>query len=105
MFFVALLLYSFYYSNTPTRIFIAAASTMLTALTGWCIGRAWESSDGREVWFNSLRPSFARAFSHGRVKCHNLFVVISRRGYFSSHAPDHAESVHSMPDRDEGGVV
>jgi hypothetical protein len=105
MFFIALLLYSFYYSNTSTRIFVAVASAMLAALTGWCIGRAWESSDGREVWFSSLLPSIARALSHACVKCHNLFVVISRRGHPSSHAPDHAESVHSMPDRDEGGVV
>lgn len=105
MFFIALLLFSFYHSNTSARIFVAIASAMLVALTLWCIGRAWESSDGREVWTSSLLPSISRAFSHCRVKYHNLFAVISRRGRPSSHAPDGAESVHSMPVRDERGVV
>ena len=105
MFFIALLLFSFYYSNTPTRIFVAVASAMLAALTVWCIGRAWESSDGREVWTSSLLPSISRAFSHGRVKCHDLFAVISRRGHPSSQAPDGAESVLPMSVREEGGAV
>ncbi|KAI9438578.1 hypothetical protein H4582DRAFT_2098566, partial [Lactarius indigo] len=37
MFFVALLLFSFYQSNTPTRIFVAVASVTLAALVGSCI--------------------------------------------------------------------
>lgn len=101
MFFIALLLFSFYYSNTPTRIFVAVASAMLAALTVWCVGRAWESSDGREVWTSSLLPSISRAFSHCREKCHNILL---RRGH-PSHAPDGAESVLSMSVREEGGAV
>jgi len=103
MFFIALLLFSFYYSNTSTRIFVSVASAMLSVLTLWVIRRAWESSEGREVWFNSLPPSITRAFRNARVRCHNLFVI-SRREHSSSPSPDHANSVHSTSDREEGIV-
>ena len=104
MFFIALLLFSFHHSNTPTRIFVAVASAVLAALVGSCIRKAWESSDGREEWSSSL-PSITRTFSYARVKCYNLFVFISRREHPSPHAADHADSIHSMSNREEGGVV
>ena len=107
MFFIALLLFSFYYSNTLTRIFVAVASAMLCILTVWCIRRAWESSDGREEWSSSLLPSILRAFGHARVRCHNLFVVISRRGreHPSSHAPEHDNGANSTSGHEEEEVV
>ena len=105
MFFIALLLFSFVFSNTLTRIFVTVASAMLAVLTVWCIRRAWESSDGSEVWSSSLVPSIGRAFSHVRVKCHKLIVLMLRWEHPSLRAPEHAQSVHSMRDRGEGGVV
>jgi len=105
MFFIALLFFSFHHSNSSTRIFVAVASAMLAALIGWCIRWAWESSDGREAWFSNLLPSLTRAFNHARVRCYNLFAVISRREHSFSHAPNHANIVHSTPDREEGRVV
>jgi hypothetical protein len=105
MFFIALLLFSFYYSNTSTRAFVALASALLSILTLWCIGRAWESSDGVEVWFSNLLPSITRAFSHARDKCHNLFVVVPRREDPSSHVPKHVSNAHSTPGHERGGVV
>ncbi|KAF8256627.1 hypothetical protein EI94DRAFT_277482 [Lactarius quietus] len=106
LFFIALQLFSFYYSNTLTRIVVTAASVPLFVLTVWCIGMAWEESDGREERFNNLLPSIRRAFRNARVRCQNLFVVISRRErpHPSSHSLGHANSVHSMSGR-EAGVV
>ncbi|KAH9038541.1 hypothetical protein EDB85DRAFT_1932858 [Lactarius pseudohatsudake] len=40
MFFIALF-FSFHHSNSSTRIFVAVALTMLTALIGWCV--QWSS--------------------------------------------------------------
>jgi hypothetical protein len=105
MFFIALLLFSFYYSNTLTRVFVAMASALLSVLTLWYIGMAWESSDGVEMWFSGLLPSIARAFNHACVKCHNLFVVVPSREAPSSHAPKHDSNAHSTPDHERGGVV
>jgi hypothetical protein len=104
MFFIALLLFSFYYSNTPTRIFVTVASAMVTVLTSWCVGRAWESSDS-VVWSSSLLPSITHAFSKACGKCHNLFVVASRREDPSPHASKHDNNAHSPPEHEEGGVV
>ncbi|KAH9031675.1 hypothetical protein EDB85DRAFT_1328466 [Lactarius pseudohatsudake] len=103
-FFIALLLFSFYQSNTPTRVVVAVASTMLAALVVSCIGWAWESSDGREEWTSSLPPSITHAFSHCRARCHNLFVSLSRRERPSPSAPD-ADTAYPMSNREEGGVV
>ncbi|KAI9458695.1 hypothetical protein BJY52DRAFT_1223443 [Lactarius psammicola] len=89
MFFIALLLFSFYHSNTPTRIFVAVASAMLATLVGSSIRKAWESSDRREEWSGSL-PSIARTFGHVRVKFYKVFVFISRRERPSLRAQDHA---------------
>ena len=102
MFFIALLLFSFYYSNTSTRIFVTVASALLAILTLWCIGRAWESSDGREEWSSNLVPTIKRALSHVRDKCHNL---LPRWGRFSSHTQGHGNGAHSSPNYEEGGVV
>jgi len=106
MFFIALLLFSFYYSNTLTRIFVAVASALLSVLTLWCIGRAWESSDGREVWLSNLLPSITRA-SHTRDICHKLsLAVMSLRGHLSLDAQEHGNtSAHSTTNHEEGGVV
>ena len=104
MFFIALLLFSFYHSNTSTRIFVAVASALLVIITLWCIGRAWEASVGGEVWFSGLLPSITRAFNHARVKCHDLFVVRSFQEDPSPRASRHDNSAHSTLDH-EGGVV
>ena len=101
-FFIALLLFSFYYSNISTRVFVAVASALLAILTLWCIGRAWESSDGREAWSSNLVPTIKRALSHARGKCHNL---LPRWGRFSSHTQGHDNGAHSSPNHEEGGVV
>ena len=103
-FFIALLLFSFCYSNILTRIIVAVASVMFSVLIAWCIQRAWESSDGREEWFHNLVPSIRRAFSHAYDKCHVLFVV-TRREDPSPHAPGDDNSVHWTPGHEEGGVV
>ncbi|KAI9438581.1 hypothetical protein H4582DRAFT_182781 [Lactarius indigo] len=84
MFFIALLLFSFYQSNTPTRVIVAVASAMLAALVVSCIRWAWESSDGREA-------------------CYNLFVFLSRRERPSPRAPD-ADDVYPMSNHEGGGV-
>jgi ABC-type nickel/cobalt efflux system permease component RcnA len=105
MFFIALLLFSFYYSNTSTRVFVVVASALLSVLTVWCIRRAWESSDGVEAWFGSLMPSITRAFSHARDRCHNLLAVMSPRGHLASHTQEHGNSAHTTPNHEEGEVV
>ncbi|KAH9003374.1 hypothetical protein EDB86DRAFT_2891767 [Lactarius hatsudake] len=108
MFFVALLLFSLYRSNTPTRVIVAVASAMLAALVVSCIRWAWESSDGRVEWSGNLLPSFAHAFSHCRATCYNLFVFLSRRERpsprTSPRAPD-ADIVYPVFNREGGGVV
>jgi hypothetical protein len=105
MFFIALLLFSFCYSNTSTRVFVTVASALLSVLTLWCIGRAWESSDGAEVWFSSLRPSITNAFSHARNKCPNLLAVMSRWGHLAAHTQEHGNSAQTTPNHEEGEVV
>ncbi|KAH8987810.1 hypothetical protein EDB92DRAFT_2014060 [Lactarius akahatsu] len=104
MFFIALLLFSFYQSNTPTRVIVAVASAMLAALVVSCIRWAWESSDGRAEWSSSLLPSITHAFSHCRARCYNLFVTLSRRERPSPSAPD-ADTAYPMSNREEGGFV
>lgn len=70
MFSIALLLFCFRISNLPTRIFVAVASMMVAVLIGWCIRSAWESSDERGAWLDSLLPSVTRALGHVRAACH-----------------------------------
>jgi len=103
-FFIAVLLFSFCYSNTSTRISVAVASVMFSVLTAWCVRRAWESSDGREVWSHNLIPSITRAFSHAYDICYDLFVVI-RPEDPSPHVPGHDNTAHRTPGHEEREVV
>ena len=50
IFFVALLLFCFSISNSPTRIFVAISSVDLVTLVGWCIWLAWETTENDEIW-------------------------------------------------------
>ena len=50
IFFVALLLFCFSISNSPTRIFLAISSVLLITLVGWSIWLAWETTENDELW-------------------------------------------------------
>ncbi|KAF8257609.1 hypothetical protein EI94DRAFT_1757514 [Lactarius quietus] len=80
MFSIALLLFCFSISNPLTRIFAAVTSVMVTALIGWCIRTAWESSEERGQWISSLLPSIKRALSHVDSARNNPIALILRRG-------------------------
>jgi len=54
IFFVALLLFCFRISNLSTRIFVAIMSFLVVTLVMWCIRTAWESTEGEDVWQESL---------------------------------------------------
>ena len=54
IFFIALLLFCFSISNVSTRIFVAISSVILATLIGWCIRTAWKTTEGEDVWPNSL---------------------------------------------------
>ncbi|KAI9458587.1 hypothetical protein BJY52DRAFT_412734 [Lactarius psammicola] len=79
MFSIALLLLCFSISNLSTRIFVSVTSVMVAALIGWCIRSAWESSDERGAWLNSLPPSVTRALGHVRTTYHRVFTSINTR--------------------------
>jgi len=73
---------------------------MVAALIGWCIRTAWESSDERGAWLNSLPPSVTRTLGHVRATCHRVFASIDfRLRRESSLALAHAGSVGPMPDQ------
>ena len=58
MFLIALLLFCFSISNSPSRIFVAIMLALVATLIGWCIRTAWkdddDDDDDDDVWQNSL---------------------------------------------------
>ena len=53
-FFIALLLFCFSISNPATRICVSIMSVLVAILIIWCIRTAWESTEGKDVWRDSL---------------------------------------------------
>ena len=74
IFFIALLLFCFSISNHATRICVSIMSVLVAVLIIWCIRTAWETTDGEDVWRDSLNV-FRRARSDlfKRVKDFNPF--------------------------------
>ena len=54
IFFIALLLFCFKISNLAMRISVSIMSVLVAALIIWCIRTAWESTEGEDVWRDSL---------------------------------------------------
>ena len=54
IFFIALLLFCFKISNLATRISVSIMSVFVAILIIWCIRTAWETTDGEDVWKDSL---------------------------------------------------
>jgi len=54
LFFIALLLFCFSISNCATRIAVTIMSVLVVTLIIWCIWTAWESTEGEDVWRDSL---------------------------------------------------
>jgi len=54
IFFIALLLFCFRISNLGTRISVSIMSVFVVTLIMWCIWTAWESTEGEDVWRDSL---------------------------------------------------
>lgn len=78
-FFIALLLFCFKISNPATRVSVAIASVVVAILVIWCIRTAWESTEGEDVWRDSVIVfRRARVNLFKRVKEFNPFCV--RRG-------------------------
>ena len=61
IFFVALLLFCFSISNSPTRIIVAISSVVLVTLVGWSVWLAWETTENDEIWQSSM-SAFRRTF-------------------------------------------
>jgi hypothetical protein len=74
IFFIALLLFCFKISNLATRISVTIMTVLMAVLIIWCIRTAWESTEGEDVWRDSLTV-FRRARSNlfQRVKGFNPF--------------------------------
>ena len=53
-FFIALLLFCFSISNPATRICVSIMTVVVATLVIWCIRTAWESTEGEDVWRDSL---------------------------------------------------
>jgi hypothetical protein len=104
MFSIALLLFCFGISNPLTRIFSAVAAVMVTALIGWCIRGAWESSDERGVWIGRLLPYITGALNHVHGARDDIVTLILRRGNPPSLPYGHSGSSHAINDRERGGV-
>ncbi len=54
IFFIALLLLCFTISNTATIISVSIMSALVVSLVIWCIRTSWESTEGEDVWRDSL---------------------------------------------------
>lgn len=80
-FFIGLLIFCFRISNPATRISVTIASVIVSILVIWCIRTAWESTEGEDVWRDSV-VAFQRARSNlfKRVKEFNPFQVRIRHG-------------------------
>jgi hypothetical protein len=81
-FFIALLIFCIRISNPATRISVAIASVVVAILVIWCIRTAWESTEGEDVWRDSVIV-FRRARTNlfKRVKNLNLNPFGVRRGH------------------------
>jgi len=53
-FFIALLLLCFTISNRATRISVLIMSVLVVSLIVWCIRTAWQSTEGEDLWRDSL---------------------------------------------------
>ena len=98
IFFIALLLFCFRISNLATRISVTIMSVLVATLIILCIRTAWESTDSKDVWQESLTV-FRRTRSElfKRVKDFNPFRLLR----VPRHVPQH---VHiTLVDR-MGGV-
>jgi hypothetical protein len=87
-FFIALLLFCIRISNLATRVSVSIASVLVVALIIWCIWTAWESTDGEDVWRDSLavlRRTRSNLFK--RVKDFNPFRALR----VSRHVPRHVQ--------------
>ena len=84
IFFIALLLFCFTISNLATRISVSIMSAFVATLILWCIWTVWETTDGEDVWRDSLvavRRARSNLFKH--VKDINIF----RAGRAPRHVP------------------
>jgi hypothetical protein len=78
-FFIALLIFCYRISNPATRVSVSIASVFVAILIIWCIRTAWESTEGEDVWRDSVivfRRARSKLFE--RVKKFNPFGI--RRG-------------------------
>ena len=98
MFSIALLLFCFSISNPPTRIFVAVTSVMVTVLIGWCIHRAWESSEDKGMWANSMLPYIRRALIHFHGSRIDILSLILRRESPPLPPYDHSGSLPATPE-------
>lgn len=104
MFSIALLLFCFTISNPLTRIFSAVAGVVVTALIGWCIRSAWESSDERGLWLARLIPYITGALDHVHGARDDIVTLILRRGNHPPLPHGHSGSSHALNDRERGAV-
>ena len=54
IFSIALLLFCFKISNLATRISVSIMTALVATLVIWCIRTSWESTEGEDVWQDSL---------------------------------------------------
>ena len=90
LFFIALLLFCFSISNSATRFCVTIMSVLVAALIIWCIWTAWESTEGEDVWRDSLivlRRTRSNVFK--RVKDFNPFRTrrVPRQVVQDNHMP------------------
>jgi hypothetical protein len=78
IFFIALLLFCFSISNPATRICVTIMSVLVVVLIIWCIRTAWETTEGEDVWRDSLIV-FRRARSNLFKRVKDFIPSRSRR--------------------------
>ena len=98
LFSIALLLFCFEISTPSIRISSAVTAVMVTALIGWCIRNAWESSDERGAWIGRMVPYATRVLERVHDARDDLFARILRRGDTPSHPYGHSGSLHAISD-------
>jgi hypothetical protein len=86
IFFIALLIFCFRISNLGTRISVSIMSVLVTTLIIWCIRTTWDSTEGEDVWRDSLIV-FRRAGRElfRRIKDFNPFRPTPRPTRWSYH--------------------
>jgi hypothetical protein len=99
MFFIALLVFCFYISNTWTIAFVAVVSAITVGLVVWCIRLAWVSTEDYDLWHQSkeaLRRTRVGLIYRVKEFVQDFLVPFSIR-----RAPDVLYAMHSSADRQD----